>query len=556
VTRYSAPGPGPWQLETAHYPRPLTRFISPVTRNAYKIGWAETTRRYGLLLDYFEAIPVNDFLYCQPVPVVGRPGMPLPPRLIFQLLTRVHPTMRRRMRQAGLALRGRIWREDLRRWDEVVKPETTRRHLELQRIDPEALSDEALTRHLCVCSENLQAMIVQHLVFTLPCSLPLGDFLAEAGEWTHRSPSALLPLLSGSSPISLGVAAAELEGLGAALREARMTLPSAAPTRATLDALCEAPDPVGARARAYLEMVGYRSLGYDVADRYAYELPETLLRAIQVAVGSPERRAASDAWLAKRTAEVRAEVPVAHRAEFDDLLAEARAVNRLRDERGVYSDCWAAGIARRAILATGRRLAEKGVLADAELAVDASCEELVALLRGRSGPGDDALKARAAWRKEKTVADAPKWLGAKPELPPAEWMPPAARRAARAFAAWLFTVIDDHEASPVLGKIAGLSASPGVYEGTARIARGPSDFGIVEPGDVLVTLATSPSFNVLLPLLGAVVTDRGGALSHAAIVAREYGIPCVVGTKEATKVLTSGMRVRVDGDAGEVTIVR
>ena len=90
--------------------------------------------------------------------------------------------------------------------------------------------------------------------------------------------------------------------------------------------------------------------------------------------------------------------------------------------------------------------------------------------------------------------------------------------------------------------------------GSARMLD-PGDFGKIQEGDVLVTRSTSTSFNVVIPLLGAIVTDRGGQLSHAAIVAREYGIPGVVGTKEATAKIPDGARVRVDGGAGEVTIL-
>jgi len=82
---------------------------------------------------------------------------------------------------------------------------------------------------------------------------------------------------------------------------------------------------------------------------------------------------------------------------------------------------------------------------------------------------------------------------------------------------------------------------------------GDGDFGRILRGDVLVTVATSPAFNVVLPLVGAVVTDRGGLLSHAAIVAREYGIPAVVGCGDATAHLADGATVRVDGTSGEVT---
>jgi pyruvate,water dikinase len=100
----------------------------------------------------------------------------------------------------------------------------------------------------------------------------------------------------------------------------------------------------------------------------------------------------------------------------------------------------------------------------------------------------------------------------------------------------------------------GLAASGGVYEGPARRVSGPSEFGRIMQGDVLVTESTTEAFNILLPLLGAIVTDTGGLLSHSAIVAREYGIPGVVGTRDATDLIPDGTRVRVDGDAGEVTV--
>ena len=86
----------------------------------------------------------------------------------------------------------------------------------------------------------------------------------------------------------------------------------------------------------------------------------------------------------------------------------------------------------------------------------------------------------------------------------------------------------------------GLAASGGVYEGPARRVSGPSEFDRIVEGDVLVTESTTEAFNILLPLLGAIVTDSGGLLSHSAIVAREYGIPGVVGTREATDRIPDG----------------
>lgn len=103
--------------------------------------------------------------------------------------------------------------------------------------------------------------------------------------------------------------------------------------------------------------------------------------------------------------------------------------------------------------------------------------------------------------------------------------------------------------------VRGFAASAGRYRGPVRIALAPEHFAAVRPGDVLVARATMPAYDVLLPIVGAVVTERGGVLSHAAIVAREYGLPCVVGVRDATSKLRDGMLIEVDGDAGTVTTV-
>ena len=113
----------------------------------------------------------------------------------------------------------------------------------------------------------------------------------------------------------------------------------------------------------------------------------------------------------------------------------------------------------------------------------------------------------------------------------------------------------DSDAESEARVVRGFGASPGTYTGTARVIAGPEEFDRVEQGDVVVTRSTSEAFNIVLPLLGGLVTDSGGLLSHAAIVAREYGIPGVVGCRDATKVIADGSRVRIDGRAGEVAVL-
>jgi phosphohistidine swiveling domain-containing protein len=103
--------------------------------------------------------------------------------------------------------------------------------------------------------------------------------------------------------------------------------------------------------------------------------------------------------------------------------------------------------------------------------------------------------------------------------------------------------------------LAGAGASPGVAEGSARVVGGHADFARVQPGDVLVTTTTTPAWTPLFPSLAALVTETGGILSHAAVVAREYGIPAVVGAAGATAAIPDGARVRVDGTAGTVSLL-
>ena len=102
--------------------------------------------------------------------------------------------------------------------------------------------------------------------------------------------------------------------------------------------------------------------------------------------------------------------------------------------------------------------------------------------------------------------------------------------------------------------IKGVAASPGVAGGVARILHGPEDFGQMQPGDILVAPITTPAWTPLFAMASAIVTDVGGPLSHGSIVAREYGIPAVLGTGVATRRIQEGQSITVDGGAGTVEL--
>jgi pyruvate,water dikinase len=105
------------------------------------------------------------------------------------------------------------------------------------------------------------------------------------------------------------------------------------------------------------------------------------------------------------------------------------------------------------------------------------------------------------------------------------------------------------------GSVKGLGASAGVYEGTARVVESAEQFDQVKKGEVLVCKMTSPAWVVLFTKIGGLVTDSGGALSHPAVVSREFGIPAVVGTRTGSQQIQTGQRVRVNGASGLVEIL-
>ena len=534
---FEPPGPGAWEQDPVHFPRPLTRYFQEVHPPAFKRGTNDFARFYGMLIDGIQIGYVQGFAYNQVLPA---PEAVLPERF----------------RRAEQVYADKLWRAQLREWDEEAKPASIAAHRALQAVAPDELPDAELAAHLRRCRDHHAAMLAQHMRFTAGALVPTGDFLVHVGDWTGLPHAELLELLRGSSEVSAG-GSDEMARLKRAFAEdaaARAALAGEDDPAELLAGLRACRGETGAAVSGYLDLVGNRLIdGFDIAEPRAIELPDALLRSIRIAV-SGEGSVAPD--LGRQAADVRALVPAPQREQFDELLAEARLTYRLRDERGVYSDIWASGLMRRAALAAGRRVAGRGAIDDPLHLLEAGLEEMCSLVLGTGGPSAAELAARAAYRASYTAKDVPPTLGPPAQSPPdLASLPPAVGRLMRATFIALGHLFGSSQASNDAEVLYGLAASRGVYEGPARRVAGPSEFGRIAKGDVLVTESTTEAFNILLPLLGGIVTDNGGLLSHAAIVAREYGIPGVVGTREATERIADGTRVRVDGDAGEVTVL-
>ncbi len=559
---FEAPGSGVWEQDGTHFPRPMTRFARETIAAGFVKGFRSGTSRYGLLLDYLEPGFVNGFFYHR-ARIVGAPkgatGGP-PPKPVFKLLSLLHPEMRRRLKRASTVLQEKPWREDIRHWDTVLKPEATQVHLRLQSVDLTTLSDARLAEHLTECFENSKAMVFQHHVYTISCCVPVGDYMASVQEWTKLPAADITQALRGSTPVSVGVTDEYLAALEAVAAdpEAQEILRSAASPGEILDQLCALPGAAGVTVKTYLDLVSHRIVGgFDVVCPTAAETPEILVKSLQRRLPSGNG-AKEDESVQAHIARIRAAVPAPHRALFDELLAEARLVNRLRDERAYWSDLWATGITRRALLEVGRRLVAREKIHQAEHLLEASFSEARSFLTGQgTTPSADELEDRWTYRTSVPAEAAPLYLGGRPSPPPPlEWFPPKTRRtmqAIDAFMGHLFApaAVPKNEAKVVKG----IAVSAGQYEGVARVIDRIENLSQLQQGEVLITGSTSTAFNYVLPLVGAIVTDRGGLMSHAAIVAREYGLPGVVGCRDATKSIPDGARVWVDGLRGEVTVL-
>jgi len=592
---FRAPGPGQWALDTGHFPRPATRFTAELFPEPSRQGFADGTAPFGLLLDHLEWAFVDGWAYLSPRPVPElREAGPITHQAWDDLVAS-SPQLRARLATSARVFGDRAWRADLALWDDELKPALVAGHLRAQAVDPLALSDIDLLAHLDECRENLAVAIRTHHRFNVTPVLPVGELLVRCQEWTDASAVDVLGLLRGAGPLAVG-ASDELAWAADAIRDhdpSRSTVESSSDDSArVLHALRSGPGPVGATTSGYIDLIGHWSAGhgFDIDEPTMMEMPDLLVESLRVAVGADPRAAAGDD-AAAQTDTLRSDVPPTARSEFDDIVGEARLVHRLRDERALYCDVWANGLMRRAIVAAGVRLVERGRIEHPTHLVEANYAEMRSLLGdgdagdstgdlgpsgplsgdlGPSGPlsGDlgpsgplsgnlgETLAERARVRAEADPGSVPPVIGQSSRSPvPTEWLSSGAAQTERAFRTYLGAMSEDDEMANSGSTLRGVAASPGVYEGRARVIHGAAGIGAVRDGDVLVTEATSPAFNIVLPLIGAIVTDQGGMLSHAAIVAREYGIPAVVGTDDATTRVSEGAPMRVDGTAGEVTLI-
>jgi pyruvate,water dikinase len=223
-------------------------------------------------------------------------------------------------------------------------------------------------------------------------------------------------------------------------------------------------------------------------------------------------------------------------AAFKSLLSETQRLVPIRDEQTrELTLAWP--VMRRAVVRIGQALVSMGAIANPDGVFFLTRTETLAVLGGEPLTRSVDVAERRATREEQAKLVPPIWVGQVSR---------AFRSMPGAFARMVGAKPSDRAI------VSGSPASPGRASGAVRVIRGPHEFDQLQPGEILVAPLTAPAWTPLFTRAAAVVTDVGSAAAHASIIAREYGIPAVVGCGDATARLRTGMRVTVDGSTGNV----
>jgi pyruvate,water dikinase len=490
----------------------------------------------------------NGFLYTRLRPLISpdRATTKLPPTPVLWLAVRLHPEMRRRAKRAATALEERPWRKVAREWGDEIRPRLERENAELQAVDVEALDDVALVDHIDRMLDRCRQLYDLHFYLHAFDLGPIGRLLAGCEQWGIPAVE-VIPALAGASP-STSAPAQALDRLRALVKDVQ-------PRPRTVEGLKAVSAEVAGLVDEYLARRGRMLVTrYDLDGATLEEQPDVLLATVFDGTAATS----DDERVAALTAAVRARVPEAERGEFDERLAEARASMDLRDDNGPNTVGLPVGILRYALLELGRRLAGRGRVHDAVHVLELGRDEVVAVGRGATSPTAEELAARAAERARQARLDPPLRLGPVEATPPLTILPPLQREMIEIVQTVMvhLGMAGDERAAQPGDSLAGSGVGTESYEGTARVADTPEDaLAAMEPGDVLVVRFTTPAFNTVLTLAGAVVTAEGALLSHAAVMARELGIPAVIGASGALTDIPDGSRVEVDPVAGRVRVL-
>lgn len=538
---WEAPGPGTWEFDAGHQQRPYPRVMLDWAPAAFSEGFRAGFAQLGVPLETMAVGDVNGWLYMRPVPAGDDSGGSLPPRIVLAIVFRVVPELRRRLATARTVFDERPWLTAVDAWEAGGRQAAAERQARLAAIDPATCSDNDLAGLVGEVNDAAADAFRLHFLHAPLTAVAIGRFVLRTEELTGIPADEAFEMLAGYSdstrePLEL-------------LDEILAAIPAGFDLSGDPDDVFEAlgATRAGAPLAEYLDRFGdtivndESPLGETLGERPALVV-RSLLARVDPAARDPRLRADEHA------AAVRARIPAEDLDEWDRLLADARRVSSLRDD-DVGAALRLIGRSRHVVREAGARLAARGVLHDPESAFDITAAEIGDLLTGRATETDaDVNHAR---RLLAATATPPARLGPPEDEPDFSRFPKAVADVTQAAFAFISRLDGEAGADGLTGLGIGTEAATG----RARVVLDAADVLTVEPGDVLVTPMTTPAFNAAIAASAALVCDHGGNASHAAIMAREFGLPAVVGTGGATMAIPDGAVVTVDPTAGTVTIV-
>lgn len=569
--RFEPPSEGTWEKDTSHLCEPLTPIAETMWVPPLEAAFRDVVETFGLLIDGMDFRCFGGELYSHAVPPGGKEGA-APPWWAVGIAARLVPSLRRKVRTAQRAIEHEVPARTVERWHDEWKPDLVERIGLLRSVDLEDMSDHELLAHLDALSDLFADAHRIHFTLFVPYLMGVRAFVELAEDSLGWRTSQALALLDGLSDTS-SAPTRDLRTVAAtasAHADARRILAdwSGEPLEDVVRSLHDVgADDVASAIVSHFDRYGCRVTAFDPGRPTIDERPGLVLGVLRDLVADGDgpdeladalarRRAAAEAEM-QAAAEERGLTPQ-ERQQLLDALAGARQVWPIREDNLPYTDAMPAGLVRRAMLEVGRRLVRSEVLRHADDACWLELDEVRELLQRGSLAGDESPAERVHRRRaERAWVEAhpgPATLGPPPEDPPDLRALPEAVRLTTGAVLWAIEQEQRHDPDDGTLGISGTPASPGRYRGPVRVVRSDRDFGSICPGDVLVCPITTPAWSLNFSRIGALVTDAGGALSHAAIVAREHGIPAVVATGGATAALHDGQVVTVDGAAGTVTL--
>ena len=507
------------------------------TATAYRKLFAEL----GVPAQTIEMRQVNGFIYSQIVPFFGASdSTKTPPNWLIKLVFRLHPELRRREKLSQEALDGSLSHEVIADWHARIRPHYVERNLAFQNVDLASLDDAALGDEVQKRIDYARETFEEHHRLHGYDLGPLALYVVGCQEWGIDAGDALAAL-AGASP-STTIPRRQLAAIRAEVDAAGVTPTSLEDVRAVSSKAAELLD----------EYLGHHGSivfsSYDIDSPTLGERPELVLSTIMHATEPTEGDGA------ERSAALKSRIPASGHGEFERLLDDARQAMDMRDDNGPVTVEWPVGLLRLALVEAGRRLAESGRIADSEHIFSIDPAEARGLIAHGSGPSAEALAARHEARIAQRLLDPPARLGPDPIDPPIDAMPPAmARTLSMTMAAMEAMGMTDDAGA---GQLTGAGIGDETFQGRARVALTAEEaLMALEPGEILVTRATSPAFNLVLSLAGGLVTVDGGPMSHAAVLSRELGLPAVIGVGDCLDHIEDGAVIELDPAAGCVRLI-